>query len=478
VSAMSNQPSGSDSSPSSLALFAAAGAGAVALLGAAALGYAAGATMAAAPHSSDKGAPAATDRAKSSGSEGGGVPSSLRKSQSNNQPAYSYSCVGNDATPLASRLTESRSAAKAARNDSTSSSTAEETQVAAAWTSSDLALQPGLHQGQASTSAVKCDALPGFQLPAGAVYVGSPSAVDNDSVASPKEMDFDPKRIPIGVPQTPERVAAGRTRPLIIGVGGASGSGKTSVSSILKAQLPMLKVAAISGDSYYKPLGHDVDASNYNFDTPAAIDFDLLADHLLELRTGAAVEIPHYDFATHSRLADTTLMHGVDVIIVDGIFTLAVDKVRELCDLTLFTLEDLDVCLARRLKRDILQRGRDVSSVLDQYERFVKPGFHMFISPTMRYADVIVPRGECFCRVAARSFSHPHPRSSREYHHVGDAHSLYLLSSVGAQPRRCQTYHGASARLLRSIWCQAPQLVRSRWDVISTHPFTRYCQGS
>jgi uridine kinase len=135
-------------------------------------------------------------------------------------------------------------------------------------------------------------------------------------------------------------------------------------------------------------------AASYNFDHPSSIDFDLLADHLEQLRSGQDVEIPTYDFVHHRRTDKTTIVSGsqTHVIIVDGIFVLCAERVRLLCDVTIFCTEDMDVCLARRLRRDIVERGRTVESVLSQYLKFVKAGFTQFVAPTMTTADLIIPR--------------------------------------------------------------------------------------
>ncbi len=135
-------------------------------------------------------------------------------------------------------------------------------------------------------------------------------------------------------------------------------------------------------------------AASYNFDHPSAIDFELLADHLEKLRAGEDAYVPNYDFVHHKRTDKTSFVSGSEtsVIIVDGIFVLCAERVRMLCDLTIFCTEDMDVCLARRLRRDIVERGRTVESVLTQYLKFVKAGFTQFVAPTMTTADLIIPR--------------------------------------------------------------------------------------
>lgn len=182
--------------------------------------------------------------------------------------------------------------------------------------------------------------------------------------------------------------------PVIVGVAGASGSGKTSIAELIAARLRGGHVLSISSDNYYKTLPPGTDPAQYNFDHPSSIDFDLLADHLQKLRNGEDVEVPHYDFATHKRTGETTHVEAkaTSVIILDGIFVLWADRVAAQCDLTIFCSEDLDVCLVRRLRRDLVERGRTVESVLNQYLRFVKAGFEEFVAPSMAKADLIIPR--------------------------------------------------------------------------------------
>lgn len=138
--------------------------------------------------------------------------------------------------------------------------------------------------------------------------------------------------------------------PVIIGVAGASGSGKTSIAELIAARLHGQSVLSISSDNYYISLKPDEDPTEHNFDHPSSIDFDLLADHLEQLRHGKDVDVPHYDFVHHCRTAETTHISGAStaVIILDGILVLWADRVRAQCDMTIFCSEDLDVCLARR----------------------------------------------------------------------------------------------------------------------------------
>eukprot|EP00461_Guttulinopsis_vulgaris_P003689 UN03690 len=129
----------------------------------------------------------------------------------------------------------------------------------------------------------------------------------------------------------------------------------------------------------------------YNFDHPDAFDMDRLYDDIIQLKQGKAVDVPIYDFCTHSRTPQTDRMYGVDIVIVEGILLFYAPKVRELLDLKIYVDTDNDLRLARRIRRDIVERGRSVDGVLDQYQRTVKPSFEQFIQPTKRFADLIIP---------------------------------------------------------------------------------------
>ncbi|KAI8897566.1 uridine-cytidine kinase-like 1-like protein [Globomyces pollinis-pini] len=185
--------------------------------------------------------------------------------------------------------------------------------------------------------------------------------------------------------------------PYIIGIAGGTASGKTSVSERIIKQLGVPWVALLCMDSFYKSLTKDQsDAAfrnEYNFDHPDAFDHDVLYETLLNLKKGIKVDIPIYDFSLHARLDETTSIYGANVIIFEGIFALYDKRVRDLMDLKLFVDTDADVRLSRRIRRDISERGRDLEGVIQQYNRFVKPSFDEHIFPTMKFADVIIPRG-------------------------------------------------------------------------------------
>ncbi|KAF4525851.1 hypothetical protein B566_EDAN011557 [Ephemera danica] len=181
------------------------------------------------------------------------------------------------------------------------------------------------------------------------------------------------------------------------GICGGSASGKTTVAAKIIESLNVPWVTLLSMDSFYKVLNHkqhELAASNeYNFDHPDAFDFDLIRSTLQRLKEGKKVEVPIYNFMTHSRESRTKTMYGANVIIFEGILTFYNADVLQLCDMKIFVDTDSDIRLARRLKRDISQRGRDLVGVLKQYQTFVKPAFDYYILPSMVHADIIIPRG-------------------------------------------------------------------------------------
>lgn len=183
-------------------------------------------------------------------------------------------------------------------------------------------------------------------------------------------------------------------RPTIIGVAGGSGSGKTTVVREIVRALGPANVAVIHHDSYYRdaPETTAPDGS-VNFDHPAALESDLLAQHMQALLERQPVAVPTYDFRTHRRLAETVRIEPAPAIIVDGLLIFAEAALRELMDIKVFVDADADQRLMRRLQRDIKERGRDLDSVLDQYRSTVRPMHMEFVEPSKRWADVIIPRG-------------------------------------------------------------------------------------
>ena len=182
---------------------------------------------------------------------------------------------------------------------------------------------------------------------------------------------------------------------IIIGIAGASGSGKTLVSNTLMKKLGSEKVIMIQEDSYYHDLS-DIpfdDRTGRNFDHPDAFDHELLAEHLSQLLGGKTISHPIYDYSTHSRKKETKKVGPHSVVILEGILILSEPKLRDLMDIKVYIDTALDVCFIRRLQRDIKERGRSVESVIKQYQETVRPMYMQFIEPCKRYADLIIPRG-------------------------------------------------------------------------------------
>jgi uridine kinase len=180
---------------------------------------------------------------------------------------------------------------------------------------------------------------------------------------------------------------------LIIGIGGGTGSGKTTVVNEIIKQLPENEVGVISQDSYYNDTSHlgYEQRTKINFDHPRSIDFDLLCEHLTELKKGNAIDQPVYSFVKHNRTGDTIHTLPRKVMIVEGILILTNPKIREMFDIKIFVHADSDERLIRRIKRDITQRGRDIDEVLARYQNTLKPMHMQFIEPTKEFADIIIP---------------------------------------------------------------------------------------
>ena len=184
-------------------------------------------------------------------------------------------------------------------------------------------------------------------------------------------------------------------RPLFVGVAGGTGSGKTTAVERIMAGLAPHPVTLIHHDAYYRDYGHLTlpERAEINFDHPDSLETELLVEHLDRLAAGDVVELPLYDFTTHTRRDRTQPAVPTRVIIVDGILVLADRHVRERLDIKIFVDTDSDVRFIRRLTRDLEQRGRTLDSVIRQYERTVRPMHLKFVEPSKRYADVIVPIG-------------------------------------------------------------------------------------
>ncbi|MDT0687446.1 uridine kinase [Autumnicola psychrophila] len=180
---------------------------------------------------------------------------------------------------------------------------------------------------------------------------------------------------------------------LIIGIAGGTGSGKTTVVNQIVEELKNDEVDIISQDSYYQDTSHlsYEERVKINFDHPKSIDFDLLVNHLKELKSGKAIEEPLYSFKEHNRTGETRTIHPRKVLIVEGILILTHPDIRELFDIKIYVHADSDERLIRRLKRDINERGRDLDEVLWRYQTTLKPMHQQFIEPTKEFADIIIP---------------------------------------------------------------------------------------
>lgn len=180
---------------------------------------------------------------------------------------------------------------------------------------------------------------------------------------------------------------------LIIGIGGGTGSGKTTVVNQILSEFPTGEVQVISQDSYYKDTSHLLfeERCKINFDHPNSIDFELLESHLKTLQKGANVNQPVYSFKTHNRTNEITITEPKKVVIVEGILILSNTELRSLFDIKIFVHADSDERLMRRLKRDIAERGRDLDEVLERYQSTLKPMHQQFIEPMKAFADIIIP---------------------------------------------------------------------------------------
>lgn len=185
------------------------------------------------------------------------------------------------------------------------------------------------------------------------------------------------------------------SRPLVIGVAGGSGSGKSTVVQQILDRVPAVSVCLIRHDWYYCDHGELPleERARINYDHPDSLETPLLASHLRELVAGRPVDVPQYDFSTHRRLAETLRLEPAPVVIVDGILVLAEPELRELCEIRAYVETDPDVRFIRRLLRDTRERDRTVESVIAQYGETVRPMHLEFVEPSKRHAHVIIPFG-------------------------------------------------------------------------------------
>lgn len=181
----------------------------------------------------------------------------------------------------------------------------------------------------------------------------------------------------------------------IIGIGGGTGSGKTTVAQKINEIIGESNSVILPMDNYYKDMSHVPfeERKKYNYDHPDMIEFSLLVDHLKELLVGKSIKLPEYDFAKYTRTGSFTLLDPKPVIIIEGIFALYYEELRKFYDLSIFVDAESDVRFIRRLERDIKERGRTIDSVINQYLNMVKPMHDAYVEPSKKYADLIIPRG-------------------------------------------------------------------------------------
>ncbi|KAK9052378.1 hypothetical protein SSX86_029007 [Deinandra increscens subsp. villosa] len=183
--------------------------------------------------------------------------------------------------------------------------------------------------------------------------------------------------------------------PFIIGVAGGTASGKTTVCNVIISRLHDQRVVLINQDSFYHSFSDEQSANpqDYNFDHPDSFDTELLLSCMETLKKGQSVNISDYDYKTHKKSGPGRMVNPSDVIILEGILVLHDERVRDLMNIKIFVDSDSDVRLGRRIKRDTVERGRNIQYVLDQYHKHVKPSFEEFILPSKKHADIIIPRG-------------------------------------------------------------------------------------
>ena len=182
-------------------------------------------------------------------------------------------------------------------------------------------------------------------------------------------------------------------RSIIIAVAGGSASGKTTVVNEIRDALANEDIVIIKHDDYYRDQSDKTmeERKRTNYDHPSSLENELLIQHLKDLLNGNSINKPNYDFVEQTRSKEYTLVNPAKVIILDGILVLEDERIRELCDIKVFVECDEDLRLIRRIKRDMVERGRDFDHIIEQYLTSVKPMYHAFVSPSKRYADVLIP---------------------------------------------------------------------------------------
>lgn len=187
----------------------------------------------------------------------------------------------------------------------------------------------------------------------------------------------------------------GEDRPVIIGIAGGSGSGKTTIAESVVAAVGADTVSRIQHDAYYRDLPHldFEERTKVNYDHPDSLETELLIEHINLLRSGKAIQRPVYDFTVHRRTAETVLVRPEPVVVIEGILVLSERALREVMDLRIYVDADADLRFMRRLQRDMIERERTLESVIAQYSETVRPMHLQFVEPSKRYADIIVPNG-------------------------------------------------------------------------------------
>jgi uridine kinase len=183
--------------------------------------------------------------------------------------------------------------------------------------------------------------------------------------------------------------------PVIIGVAGGTGSGKTTIANAVLERAGARRISLMQHDAYYRDLGNLPLAQRaaQNFDHPDSLENELLIAHLTRLKQGRAIDVPVYDFTTHTRTSETCRIGPNPVVIVEGILIFADEALRRLMDVKIYVDTDADIRFIRRLERDVAERGRTVESVIRQYMATVRPMHQEFVEPSKRYADIIIPEG-------------------------------------------------------------------------------------
>ena len=187
----------------------------------------------------------------------------------------------------------------------------------------------------------------------------------------------------------------GEDRPVVIGIAGGSGSGKTTIAESVVAAVGEDTVSLIQHDAYYRDLPHlDLEErAKVNYDHPDSLETELLIEHINRLRAGEVIERPVYDFTIHRRTAETVTVRPEPVVVIEGILVLSERELRNVMDLRIYVDADADLRFMRRLQRDIIERERTLESVIAQYQETVRPMHLQFVEPSKRYADIIVPYG-------------------------------------------------------------------------------------